>query len=244
MAAKPESSTEDRGKTPPTWSTPKDAREGSGEYPNCSVRKTRSGHVIMIDDTKDKEHLTFQHRSGSMLQFLPDGAIQSVANKGRFDTTFGEYRSKVTGAQDTTVDGDSSTITKGDVNTTTYGNSVQAVNGSMVSVADSLNQSVKNQADLKAGTRGVNVNEYAVKGNGITLSSRRSTSVTSGGKMTIGGTTGTAIASRGNIAVSSKYGPIGIGNDQGGRVVISGVNVFINSAPKVPEITHEATPVA
>ena len=153
MAAKPESSTEDRGKTPPTWSTPKDAREESGEYPNYSVRKTRSGHVLMFDDTKDKEHLTFQHRSGSMLQFLPDGAIQSVANKGRFDTTFGEFRSKVTGAQDTTVDGGSSTMTKGDVNTTTYGNSVQAVNGNQsTAIAGSMGIMAGGQVGIVAPT--------------------------------------------------------------------------------------------
>ena len=123
----------ERGETAPTWSTPKDAREGSGQYPNYWIRKTRSGHVFMLDDSKDKEHITLQHRSGSMIQFMPDGAVQSVVNRGRFDTTFGEHRSKVTGATDLTTQSRSARVEKND-NTTVLGNSTTAVNQNQATV--------------------------------------------------------------------------------------------------------------
>ena len=55
MATKPDSGNGlDRGKTPPEWEGPKDARDDALEYPNYWARKTRSGHTISYDDTKDK----------------------------------------------------------------------------------------------------------------------------------------------------------------------------------------------
>jgi hypothetical protein len=94
-----------RSPSPPKYSMPEDARKKPSEYPNYWVRKTRSGHVVMMDDTKGNEHLTIQHRSGTMMQFLPDGALHISTNKGRYDTTFGEQRTKVTGSSDLTASG-------------------------------------------------------------------------------------------------------------------------------------------
>jgi hypothetical protein len=113
MADKPDSSTENRLRSPYEWDFPPDGRDGSMVYPQFDGTRTRSGHVLIFDDTKDREHITLQHRTGTMFQFLPDGALHIVAHKGQFIQVFGESRVKITGAQDITVDGDASMKVKG-----------------------------------------------------------------------------------------------------------------------------------
>ena len=80
MAEKTQTSNIDGGKTPSSWDSPPDAREKGSEYPNYWVRKTRSGHTFMLDDTKNNEHVTLQHRSGTMIQLMPDGGFQIVSH--------------------------------------------------------------------------------------------------------------------------------------------------------------------
>lgn len=45
------------------------------KYPFNKVMETESGHVIEIDDTKDAERIHIYHRSGSFIEFHPDGTI-------------------------------------------------------------------------------------------------------------------------------------------------------------------------
>lgn len=44
-------------------------------YPNNKVIQTKSGHVIEIDDTPDAERIQIMHKSGSFMEFHPDGKI-------------------------------------------------------------------------------------------------------------------------------------------------------------------------
>ena len=78
-----ESESTDKKNTPPKWSGPKDARElpGAGKYPNYYAHKTRSGHVLLMDDSNGAEHVTLQHRSGSMVQFHPDGKVANTMHR-------------------------------------------------------------------------------------------------------------------------------------------------------------------
>lgn len=50
------------------------------EYPYNSVHATRSGHVIEIDDTDGAERIHIRHKSGSFIEFHPDGAIVIKGN--------------------------------------------------------------------------------------------------------------------------------------------------------------------
>lgn len=152
MADKPDSSTENRGKTPPEWDFPDDGRNGSMVYPQFDGTRTRSGHVLIFDDTKDREHITLQHRTGTMFQFLPDGALHIVAHKGQFIQVFGESRVKITGAQDITVDGDASMKVKGAQNITVDGDVTMAVKGKYTVTAQSMNMTIAEQMDTVAGS--------------------------------------------------------------------------------------------
>lgn len=120
------------GKTGKTWHGPKDIREGkgAGKYPNYWSYKTRSGHVIQYDDSKGSESITIQHRGGSAMQFLPNGAIHMAAHNGKYDVIFGENRMTVTGAQDITVKGEGSMLVYGNYRQTVHGNMEVACTGS------------------------------------------------------------------------------------------------------------------
>lgn len=150
--AKPPSSKESRKETPPEWDFPDDARSGSMVYPQFDGTRTRSGHVMIFDDTRDKEHITLQHRSGTMFQFMPDGALHVVAHKGQFIQVFGESRVKITGAQDITVDGDASMKVKGAQNITVDGDVTMAVKGKYTVTAQSMNMTIAEQMDTVAGS--------------------------------------------------------------------------------------------
>src|SRR5208283_6015910 len=76
------------------WKSFKDIRkhQDAGKYPNQPLCfKSRSGHSIMIDDTKGKESFSIQHRGGSAAQLLPNGAIHIVANHGKTEAVMGRH---------------------------------------------------------------------------------------------------------------------------------------------------------
>ncbi len=49
-------------------------------YPNNKVTQTSSGHVIEIDDTPNAERVHIRHKSGSFIEFHPDGSIVIKGN--------------------------------------------------------------------------------------------------------------------------------------------------------------------
>lgn len=148
------SSTDPKDVTPEKFSTPKDARnmEGAGTYPNYYSHKTRSGHNIIMDDSDGAEHVTIQHRGGSMIQFMPDGAVQFVSHNGQYNVVFGENRVKISGAQDVVVDGASSMMVKGDYNTTVQGNMTTTCHGDVAMVAKSFSAQVGENFDVQSQT--------------------------------------------------------------------------------------------
>jgi len=138
--------------TPPSWDGFNDAREnkGAGKYPNYYAHKTRSGHVLLMDDSKGAEHVTLQHRSGSMVQFHPDGKVAITAQNGQYTFTFGENRVKITGAYDITVDGAASMKVDGDYNLTVGKNMNIAVKGDLNVNAKNFYQKMIGNIDIAA----------------------------------------------------------------------------------------------
>lgn len=175
MAKKPTTAKRPADKTPPKYDMPDDARalEGSGQYSCHWVRKTRSGHILKFDDSKDHECITIQHRSGAMIQFMPDGAVQYVSHNGQQNIVFGENSILVTGAQDTTVRKDSSTVVHGEVNTTVHGAMHTAVGKAMVTVAESNSAQFTKHNDVKSESQATKVtkNGSAEYGGSFTMTS-------------------------------------------------------------------------
>jgi hypothetical protein len=147
-----ESSTDPKKTTPSEWDSPKDARqnESAGKYPNYYSHKTRSGHTFMMDDSNGAEHVTMQHRSGSMVQFLPDGCVQIVCCNGLYNIIFAEHRVLVTGAQDIVVQGDASLKIDGNYNVSVKGDTNLTVEGNFNVTAKNLNQTILGNIDTIA----------------------------------------------------------------------------------------------
>jgi hypothetical protein len=85
-----------------------DAREDAraDNILNTTITKTRSGHVLELNDNEGAEHLTLQHRSGSLVQMQPDGSVRFVSQNGAMGFEInGEGYVKVTGAYNIIVDG-------------------------------------------------------------------------------------------------------------------------------------------
>lgn len=176
--------------TPTDWKGPPDARDTGGEYPNYYIKKTRSGHVFMMDDTKESEHITFQHRSGTMIQMLPDGSIGIAAQNGMYNIVFGENRMLITGAYDITVNGGGSLSVDGDYNVTVKGNYNTTVHGDMNMTVKNLNQTVRGNMDVAAKNMSMKV-----EGN---------TDLTTHGITAIGSDGGLALSSTGDsVAVTA-----------------------------------------
>ena len=202
--------------TPTDWSGPPDARDTGGEYPNYNVlAKTKSGHVIMTDDTKGSEHVTIQHRSGSMIQFMPDGAISFGAQNGMYQIIFGENRMLITGAQDITVQGAASLYVKGDYNMTVEGNHNTVVVGDMNVTAKNLNQTIRGNMDTTAKEMSTNI-EGSSK-----ISSQGITSITSDGGLSL-------VSTSDSVALGAKQS---VGIKSGRKMMIeAGSSMHVKSA--------------
>lgn len=169
--------TDPKDKTPPKWTGPEDARskKGAGTYPNYYTWRSRSGHVLTLDDSEENESITLQHRGGSMVQFMPDGAVHFVSQNGQYNFVFGENRVEITGAYDVTVKGGGSLRVDGDYNTTVMGNYNMAVNGDLNLNAKNFNGQVRGDMDFNAKNFNMKVEGSS------TLSSHEQTNIMSDG---------------------------------------------------------------
>ena len=97
----PDIVTADRGRM---WDEPYPSF--NAEYPFNHVTETESGHAFEMDDTKGYERVQLSHRTGSTLEFLPEGHTKLKSQKSRYDVTMGDHRSYVNGQKIETVDSD------------------------------------------------------------------------------------------------------------------------------------------
>lgn len=143
--------------TPEKWAGPKDIRgeKGAGTYPNQVTWKSRSGNCFMYDDSEGFESMTIQHRSGSCMQFLPNGAVHLVSHHGNYQVVFGEKRMTVTGAHDMTVKGDGSMRVYGNYDKTIHGDKNETITGTHNYTSQNLNQMVRGNIDQQARNKNI-----------------------------------------------------------------------------------------
>jgi hypothetical protein len=141
--------------TPEKMNFPEDTRskKEAQDPKNTFQHVTRSGHVFELGDNAEGEHITLQHRGGSMIQFQPDGKISISSSDGMYTAVFGENRMYITGAYDIVVDGGASMKVKGDYNVTVDGDYNLTVSGSKVtSVGKNHCTIVKEQINVFSDT--------------------------------------------------------------------------------------------
>lgn len=153
MAGKQKYSNNNPGKeTPEKFDRPAGVggSDGSGKYPNYWSYKSRSGHSLVFDDSKGHETVSLQHRSGSAIQMMPDGALHITAHNSKYTATFGEDRLVISGAHDIVVKGDASLRVYGDYNVTCHKDYNLTVNGNFNMIAKNHNRHVRGNIDTKA----------------------------------------------------------------------------------------------
>lgn len=215
MANKRPDHPQEAGPNSPTkWSTREDAYKHAGEYPNQNYTRTQSGHVIMFDDTKDKEHLTLQHRSGARLQMGPTGDVQLIAHNGQYSIVFGENRMEVTGTHDVTIKGGGTLKVDGDYDVTVGGDVNMAADGDFNFKGKSFNM-------LGGGNFDMEVKNMTIKTEGSsTLHSAGAVSITGGTLAAVSAQDGAVVlAASKSVGIYSKGGSVAL-QAQGGNVEI------------------------
>jgi len=96
------------------WSEPKSAY--SAVYPLNHVYQSESGHTVEYDDTPDAERIHTYHRSGSFVEYHPDGTVVFKSVKDEFEITVKDRNVYVGGTCNITVMGDTNIYTKGVMN--------------------------------------------------------------------------------------------------------------------------------
>lgn len=123
------------------------------KYPHNIVHKTKSGHVIEIDDTPGKERLNVHHKSGSYYEFHPNGDVTRKSFNNDYDIVVkdesiwvggnvkeyiggnytlevaGNYTMKVGGSHSTTVGGRTSLNSSGSYSMKTSANATWSSSG-------------------------------------------------------------------------------------------------------------------
>lgn len=218
--------------TPEKWDTPKDARSesGAGKYPNYWSHKTRSGHTMIFDDSKGAEHITLQHRSGSMFQFKPDGSVMFTSHNGQYNVVFGEHRMKISGAHDIVVDGAASLRVAKDYNMTINGNINMTAKGDFNITAKNMNQMIRGNLDVQAQneTKKIQGSSTTQAQGALSLQSGSgAASLTSKGDSAfLGGSKAVAIAATGGKVAISASGKASI---KGADIAMDGGTIKMNS---------------
>ena len=93
----------------------------AAQYPYNNATKSRSGHLIEIDDTPGNERIHTFHRSGSFEEYHPDGK--------RVNKTVGEGYELVLGNKNLHVKGNLTIVVDGNYNIVVAGKSTSGVGG-------------------------------------------------------------------------------------------------------------------
>ena len=108
-------------------------------YPNNKVYMSESGHVIEIDDTPKGERIHIWHKSGSYIEFQPDGTIVKKSYKDDHEIVLGEDKTYVTGNMNVFVEGNLSFKTLGNFSIEAEGNiSITSAAGVSIGAAAAL----------------------------------------------------------------------------------------------------------
>ena len=154
-------------------------------YPYNNAYESESGNAIEIDDTKDHERLHFYHRSGSYVEFGPDGDRAERIQKDKFTVVIGDDSVYVQGDVKLYIDGNVTAEVGGNLQATIGGNVTADIGGQAdITVGGNINATAPNlnlTGDLNV-TGQATVSKNVLVGQGITTGTGGG-----GGNMTVNG---------------------------------------------------------
>ena len=87
----------------------------AAKYPYNNVYESESGHALEFDDTKNAERVHIYHRSGSYVEWAPDGSRSERIQKDKFEVVVGNEAIYIKGDVQVYVDGDYNLNVTGDI---------------------------------------------------------------------------------------------------------------------------------
>ena len=85
------------------WNQP--ANPYAAVYPFNHVYESESGHLQEFDDTPGAERIHIRHRTGSSIEYHPDGTRTDLIKKDQYTLTTGDNQVYIQGKSDTTING-------------------------------------------------------------------------------------------------------------------------------------------
>jgi hypothetical protein len=170
-----------------TWDEPYPSF--NAEYPFNHVTETESGHAFEMDDTHEFERVQLSHRTGSTLEFLPEGHTKIKSQKGRYDVTMGDHRNYVNGTKYETIDSDYFLRVNGKIRIECEG--FELVSGAAASLTASTNLTAKAGQNFSASGISAAISGVTAIVRGAVNASifgGKNASVASGGQTSLGGT--------------------------------------------------------
>jgi hypothetical protein len=86
-----------------TWNQPEIPY--NAVYPYNHVYESESGHLQEFDDTPNAERIHIRHRTGSSIEYSPDGTRTDIIKKDQYTLTTGDQSVYIQGKSDTTING-------------------------------------------------------------------------------------------------------------------------------------------
>lgn len=129
------------------------------KYPLNKVYESEAGHIIEIDDTPGKDRIHVYHRSGSFIEFHPDGTIVKKSVLDDKEVVIRDQSVYVFGKSNVFVEGDATIQSLGNMTLETEANmTMRAAGNFTIEAGGNMNVAVSNIIDIAAGKR---MNQYA-----------------------------------------------------------------------------------
>ena len=170
-------------------------------YPNNHVYESESGHLLEFDDTADNERIHLYHKTGSSIEYNPNGDRVQIVKGADYLLTSGSHKVDIQGSSDITI-------------------------GGRHKVFINKNGESGNHYDIQIGPN-ANINIQVDTGSVNVVTKQGSINVNSGGdyNLKVGGNYTLAVA--GNILETAKQQTTNID----GEVEINAGEVDINAVP-------------
>lgn len=136
--------------------------QNSSDYTEASVKRTKSGHVLIFDDAGGEERIILKHRNGTGIEMRQDGTIIMRAENNVITSVGGSSVFMIEGdlkvsCKNVEVDatGDLDMRVAGDYNLTVGGDKKETITGSVVETISKNKASTVsgNESDIILGTR-------------------------------------------------------------------------------------------
>lgn len=85
------------------------------KYPFNRVLKTKSGHLVELDDTQDKERIKIHHKSGTLIDIDHEGNIRILAQGSVYSEIMGDLSERIHGSVNRIVEGNSTLDVQGEI---------------------------------------------------------------------------------------------------------------------------------